>query len=92
MKRSNKIPEGRKRGNLVHSLPLRNEFTYHISYLDLSLLASAVCSPPQRFRISLTSTAQCEKIRVQCVFIIARAAADGPGPLKPREGECQQCA
>ena len=31
-----------KRGNLVHSLPLKNEFTCHISYLDLSLLASVV--------------------------------------------------
>ena len=42
MNRSNKILEGRKRGNLVDSLWLRNEFTCHISYLDLSLLALLV--------------------------------------------------
>ena len=43
MNRSNKIPEGRKRGNVAHSLPLRNEVTCHISYLDLILLTSVVC-------------------------------------------------
>ena len=48
MNKSNKIPEGRKRGNLAHSLHLRNEFTCHISYLDFNLLASVV-----RLRIDL---------------------------------------
>ena len=42
MNRSNKIPEGRRSGNLVHSLCLRNEFTCRISYFALSLLASVV--------------------------------------------------
>ena len=36
-------------------------------------------SPPQRFPISLKSG----NGRVQCVSIIARAAADEPGPLEP---------
>ena len=36
-------------------------------------------SPPQRFLISLKR----RNGRVQCVSIIARVAADGPGPLKP---------
>ena len=55
MNRSNKIPEGRKRRNLVHSLCLRNEFTCHIFYLDLSLLASVV-----RLRIDINKHVHAE--------------------------------
>ena len=35
-------------------------------------------SPPQRFPISVND----RNGRVQCVFIIARAAADGPGTIE----------